>query len=170
MGKSKLVILSLPAFCFSVSAWSSETANSVATPAALAGQMLFGLGIVIAAIYLLAWFTKKLNGHTLKHANGLKLLACLPLGTKEKAVLIDAAGTKILLGVSQGGINALHVYAKSESENDGEEEHQHDSQEKPLAQLQPQIGVNSLGQLAARSTSEFSKKLNAFLKQGNRTP
>lgn len=143
------------------SLWADQNTPPVGSTSAVIGQTLLGLLIVVAAIYSLAWVTKKISGHTPKGPHGLKLLACLPLGPKEKAVLVEAGGKKMLLGVTPGSVNTLHVY-------EGEERDEAEKLFIPADEAEPDDS-GMLSRLAARSSSEFSRKLNAFLGQGNRT-
>lgn len=42
----------------------------------------------------------------------MKVLSTLPLGGKERIMLVDVAGTQMVLGVSASGVNCLHVFAE----------------------------------------------------------
>ena len=42
-------------------------------------------------------------------AEGLKLVASLNVGVKERVVVVEVNGQQLLLGVSAGGISTLHV-------------------------------------------------------------
>ena len=64
---------------------------------------------VLAAIFALAWFARRmrtLGDHT---GGSLEVLATLPLGPKERAVLLKVGGAQILLGVAPGRVDTLHV-------------------------------------------------------------
>ncbi len=83
-------------------------------------QVLIALAIVTAAILALAWVVKRLgNTHLLQHRD-LKILSTMPLGTREKVILIEVENQKILLGVTPSNISSLHVFNTSE-ENSGSE-------------------------------------------------
>lgn len=71
-------------------------------------QTLMGLMLVLACIVLVAWLLKRTNSfHTA--ANGkLKVIAGIPLGTRERAVLVQIGDEQILLGVTAQQINTLH--------------------------------------------------------------
>lgn len=68
----------------------------------------FALAAVIALIVGLAWLLRRMPGSGFRPAAGLKLVASLPLGAKERVVVVEVNGQQLLLGVTPGGINALH--------------------------------------------------------------
>jgi flagellar protein FliO/FliZ len=71
-------------------------------------QTLLGLILVLVCIALVAWLLKRSNSfHTA--ANGkMKVIAGLPLGTRERAVLVQVGEEQLLLGVTPQQINLLH--------------------------------------------------------------
>src|SRR5690606_17871338 len=77
------------------------------------GQVLLGLFVVTSLIYFLAWCVKKFSNGRFMQTRGMKIIAAMPLGTREKAILIEVEDKKILLGVSPSGVNALHVFDKA---------------------------------------------------------
>ena len=91
-----------------------------ATPAAQAarpvahaqGTGLFGaffaLLLVLGLIIGLAWLLKRMPGSGFRPADGLRVVASLHLGTKERAVVVEVGGRQLLLGVSPGGVTLLH--------------------------------------------------------------
>ena len=90
-----------------------------AAPAAAAHPPQIGAGgllsvtlallAVLAAIFALAWFTRRVRTFGNRAAGSLEVLANLPLGPKERAVLLRVGAAQILLGVSPGQVNTLHV-------------------------------------------------------------
>ena len=72
-------------------------------------QLLSGMAIVIASIVLLAWFARKMNRFSTSSDGSLQILGGLSMGSRERIVLIEVAGEQLLLGVSPGRINTLHV-------------------------------------------------------------
>ena len=90
-----------------------------AAPAAAAHPPQIGAGgllsvtlallAVLAAIFALAWFTRRVRTFGNRAAGSLEVLANLPLGPKERAVLLRVGAAQILLGVAPGRVNTLHV-------------------------------------------------------------
>jgi flagellar protein FliO/FliZ len=92
---------------------SSKTlSNSPLNSTALV-ETLLGLGTVLAIIVLLAWLIRR-TGRFQGSANGeIKMIAGLPLGTRERAVLLEVDGERILVGVTPQQIRTLHVLGQS---------------------------------------------------------
>jgi len=70
---------------------------------------ILALLAVLALIIGLGWVLKRLPGSGFRPADGLKLVATLTVGTKERVVVVEVNGRQLLLGVTAGGINALHT-------------------------------------------------------------
>lgn len=81
----------------------SEVAN---TPGMLGAVM--ALLLVLALIVAVGWLLKRLPGTGLRANPGLKLIASLPLGAKERLLVVEVAGQQLLLGVSANAITRLH--------------------------------------------------------------
>lgn len=77
-------------------------------------QVLIALAIVTAAILALAWVVKRLGNTHLLQQRDLKVLSTMPLGTREKVILIEVENQKILLGVTPSNISTLHVFSTTE--------------------------------------------------------
>ena len=65
--------------------------------------------LVLALIFAAAWVVRKSRGFGKPGAGALDVIASLPLGQKERAVLIRVGTTQILLGVAPGRVSTLHV-------------------------------------------------------------
>lgn len=72
-------------------------------------QMFFGLFIVVALIFGMAWFMKRLGSVNGMAAGNLKVLGGISVGQRERVVLIQAGETQLLIGVAPGEIRTLHV-------------------------------------------------------------
>ncbi len=70
-------------------------------------QVSLVLGLMVALIFALAWLAKKTQTFGLQGGKHLTLLQTLPLGQKEKVVLIKLNGTQILLGVTTHQVSTL---------------------------------------------------------------
>lgn len=73
-------------------------------------QVIIGLLFVTTMIFALAWLAKKLGAGAILHQKNMKVSASLMLGTREKAVLLEVEGKKILLGVCSNQVSCLHVF------------------------------------------------------------
>jgi flagellar protein FliO/FliZ len=73
------------------------------------GEVTLALLVVLAVIFALAWVLKNVRGFGSRAGNALDVIAHVPLGQKERAVLLKVGSTQILLGVAPGRVNALYV-------------------------------------------------------------
>lgn len=91
--------------------------SQIAASQELAQFSRFGIALifVIFLIFALAWFAKKFNITSLTRNNSeqLKVVAALPVGTRERVVMVEADGQKLLLGITADRINTPHTFADS---------------------------------------------------------
>ena len=73
------------------------------------GEVTLALLLVLGAVFALAWLLKRARGLGNRAGGALDVLAQLPLGQKERAVLVKVGATQILLGVAPGRVNTLYV-------------------------------------------------------------
>jgi len=71
-------------------------------------QTFLGLLLVLICIVLVAWLLKRSNSFHTAASGKLKVIAGIPLGTRERAVLVQIGDEQILLGVTPQQINMLH--------------------------------------------------------------
>lgn len=109
--------------------------NSASQLASLVG----GLALILVLIYGLSWFVKRFSQGGFLHNPTMKIISALPLGTRERLMLVDVGGKQLLLGVTATQINTLHVF------------------DEPVVQTET----------TQPATSDFSQKLMAILQQKN---
>ena len=73
------------------------------------GGTLFALVLVVGLIFGLAWIARRMPGIAGRGNTGLRMVASLSLGPRERVVVVDVGGTQLLLGVGAGGTRALHT-------------------------------------------------------------
>ena len=74
------------------------------------GGTLFALALVIGLIFGLAWLARRMPGlGGVRGNSGLRVLRTLPLGTRERLVVVEVAGTQLLLSSGAGGTRLLHT-------------------------------------------------------------
>jgi flagellar protein FliO/FliZ len=76
------------------------------------GQVTLSLGLVLAVIFAAAWVVRRMRGFNRAASGALDVLADLPLGQKERAVLVRIGKQQILLGVAPGRVSTLHVLSE----------------------------------------------------------
>ena len=101
-------------------------------------NLVGGLMLILALIYGLSWFVKRFSQGGFMQNSTIKMLSTMPLGTRERIMLVDIGGKQILLGITATQINALHVF------------------EEPV--------VNTT-ENAVPASSEFNQKLMALLQK-----
>ncbi|MFZ0498959.1 MAG: flagellar biosynthetic protein FliO [Steroidobacteraceae bacterium] len=87
-----------------------HVANTVA-PVGAGGlaSVTFALLAVLAAIFAVAWLARRVRGMGSRVGNAIDVLADIPLGPKERAVLLKVGTEQVLVGVAPGRVSALHV-------------------------------------------------------------
>ena len=73
-------------------------------------NVTLGLLFIVALIFGISWFVRRFGQGTFSANTHMKIIAAMPLGTRERIVLIDAGGQQLLLGITPTQINTLHVF------------------------------------------------------------
>lgn len=123
-------------------AWAAPAATSQAqdSVAGQVAQLLLGLLFIIGLIFLLGYLMRRIGPLAAQGGQHIRVLSSLPLGPRDRLMLVDVAGKQILLGASPGRISTLHVF------------------EEPIADVPAQ----------GAPTGDFAQKLQALLKRENR--
>ncbi len=72
-------------------------------------QLILGLIVVLLCIVALAWFAKRMNRLQSSTGGMLKIIGGISMGSRERVVLLQVGSEQLLVGVSPGRINTLHV-------------------------------------------------------------
>ncbi|MFT5594053.1 MAG: flagellar protein FliO/FliZ [Oceanicoccus sp.] len=73
-------------------------------------QVTLALVAVVALIYAIAWVIRRKQGVQGLSNIPMKTLGVLPMGMKEKIILIEIGGKQILLGMTPSNINTLATF------------------------------------------------------------
>jgi flagellar protein FliO/FliZ len=103
-------------------------------------SLTLGLLAIVGLIFALAWLVKRMGQGSFVNNTHLKILAVMPLGTRERLVIVQAGEQQLLLGITASQINTLHVF--------------------PEPVIQPE----------AQTPSDFGKKMLAILQKNNHSP
>src|SRR5690606_5775254 len=60
-----------------------------------------GLVLIVALILVLGWFLRRFNQGGLFNNSSIKIIATLPLGTRERLAVVDVGGQQLLLALLQ---------------------------------------------------------------------
>ncbi len=84
-----------------------QTVRTVASGDIAAWSM--GLLIVLSIFFLCVWGVRKLNGLTVSGAEKMRVIGGVSLGVREKVILLQVGKKQLVLGVTPGRIETLHV-------------------------------------------------------------
>lgn len=68
-----------------------------------------GLLIVLSVFFLCVWGVRKLSGLSVTGAEKMRVVGGLSLGMREKVILLQVGKKQLILGVTPGRIETLHV-------------------------------------------------------------
>jgi flagellar protein FliO/FliZ len=103
------LLLSLPVFAVETHLSEKKTVTNPVGAEQLANVTL-GLLAVLALIFALAWLYRRYGNYTPFNRADIQVLGGVSLGSREKAVLLEVEGTRLLVGVATGHISTLHVF------------------------------------------------------------
>lgn len=75
-------------------------------------QVILGLMVIVAIIVGAAWFLRRFSNFQTGASGSLRILGGLPMGPRERVVLVQVGDTQLLLGVAPGRVQTLHVLHK----------------------------------------------------------
>lgn len=100
---------------FSAPVWAAEEGRKALTNAGGDGavgnlfQVTLGLALVLGLIFAAAWAVKRYTVLPGGVSGALRIVSVLPMGQREKVVLVQVGEKQLLLGVAPGRISTLHV-------------------------------------------------------------
>lgn len=116
MGWTLALLLMWPLAAFAAQTGNVAQAGAPVAPAprdpfgaASLGQFALGLIVVVGMILALAWMLRRMNRIQGSVQGRMRILAGLPLGSRERVVLLQVGEEQILLGVAPGRVSRLHV-------------------------------------------------------------
>jgi flagellar protein FliO/FliZ len=68
-----------------------------------------GLLVVLGVFFLCVWGIRKLSGLTVNGAEKMRVVGGLSLGMREKIILLQVGKKQLILGVTPGRIETLHI-------------------------------------------------------------
>ncbi|HEV7778734.1 MAG TPA: flagellar biosynthetic protein FliO [Luteibacter sp.] len=86
------------------------TPVDVNTGAELLRVVLSLLGVV-ALIFVVGWLSRRAQGRIRPGGRRIRCLESMPVGVKERVMLLEVGGTQLLVGASPSGLRTLHVLA-----------------------------------------------------------
>lgn len=106
----------------------AKTLSSSPIASGALAETLLGLILILALIFVLAWLIKRTGKFQTTPNGEIKMIAGLSLGARERAVLLEVSGERILVGVTPQQIQTLHVLNQNGVEKDHDKYAQFDQQ------------------------------------------
>ena len=72
-------------------------------------QAGFGLAVVLALIFLCGWAARRFGLQQTGSGRLIKVVSSAMVGTRERVVVVEIAGSWLVLGVAAGQVSALHT-------------------------------------------------------------
>ena len=91
--------------------FAAPAAASAREPVSAGGgvmQVVLSLVIVLGAILLLGWAARRLRVMPRGRSGALRVVDEVALGAKERAVILEVDGARLVLGVGEGRVTLLH--------------------------------------------------------------
>lgn len=117
--------------------------SPVRTPVSLVslGQMLLALLFVVVLIVVCLWLLKRFNTLTFPSKSAIKVLASFPINARDRLVLVEVGRDQILIGLSPGRIQKLHVLSEPVAVDSTSSSNGSGFQSKLLAAIQGKLAV-----------------------------
>ncbi|MCG5529986.1 flagellar biosynthetic protein FliO [Halorhodospira halochloris] len=98
-------------FCYSHLAWADQDRVPGVEAEAIA-RVIVVLVIIVVLIVALAWGLRRFSGLSSTASGQMRVLGSLPVGNRERVVLVKVGEEQILLGVAPGSVRFLQVLDK----------------------------------------------------------
>ena len=84
-------------------------------------QVIVGLAIVLTLIAAVAWLTRRMHTFRSQGRGHIRVIEGLSVGAREKLLLVQVDGRRVLLSMCPGRIEALHTFPCEEAAVDFEQ-------------------------------------------------
>lgn len=118
---------------------SAQTSVGALGAGAMISQVVVALAVVTALILVLAWCVKRLGGGAMLQQRGMKLTSVLPVGAREKVVLLEVENKKLLIGVASGHVSFLYAFDDASALNPANVSDRGTAVSKPSASASPSV-------------------------------
>jgi len=112
LGAGLLLVLGLPALAAGAGSPPTPLAGEAISGGEALGRSVFGLAVVLALVLAVAWFARRFTGAAQARGHGIQVLSAVPVGNRERVLLVRVGEEQILIGVAPGRVQPLHVLDK----------------------------------------------------------
>jgi len=81
-------------------------------------KVVITLVFIVGLIFACAWLIRRMSGGVGINQKHIQVLSVMPLGTREKIMIIRASSEYLLIGVTPNGIQTLHRFDEPITLND----------------------------------------------------
>jgi len=81
-------------------------------------RVVLSLAGIIALIFAAGWLSRRLQVRTAPGGRRIRCVETLAVGARDRVLLLEANGKRLLVGVGQGGLRTLHVFDGEVATND----------------------------------------------------
>jgi flagellar protein FliO/FliZ len=74
-------------------------------------RVVLSLAGIVAMIFIAGWLTRRAQARVRPGGRKIRVIETMPVGVKEKVMLLEVGGAQILVGASPSGLRTLHVLA-----------------------------------------------------------
>ncbi|ALO46331.1 flagellar biosynthetic protein FliO [Pseudohongiella spirulinae] len=74
---------------------------------AAVAETLLWLGVIVGLILALAWAARRFSAFKPMTGHNMKVVGALPVGSRERVVIVQVGERQMLLGVAPGSVNYL---------------------------------------------------------------
>ena len=106
-------------------------------------EVAFWLFIVVMVILAGAWLLRRFGGAAFQGGGVIRVIAAVSLGGRDRLTLVQVGEQQILLGVSPGRVNTLHVF------------------DEPVVDVSTRSGSSGTG-----ADTTFARKLHNYMNRG----
>lgn len=73
-------------------------------------RVLLSLVAVVALIFVAGWLSRRMQARSRPGGRRIRCVEAMAVGARDRVLLLDADGKRLLVGVGPGGMRTLHVY------------------------------------------------------------
>jgi len=73
-------------------------------------RVLLSLAGIIVLIFAAGWLSRRLQARATPGGRRMRCVETMAVGARDRLMIVDADGKRLLIGVGQGGMRTLHVY------------------------------------------------------------